>query len=96
MTEDSIIKNVKRILFFFKEDKMPDIIDYSEKGLLDLYSRILDVNGASVSGLSVLYLTGSDYKEMLWFCRSHCDDFMDSENSFRFSFYGYNWTVLNK
>ena len=96
MTETSIVQNVKRILSFFKEDRMPEITGGSPTDLLSLYGRILDYNGAPRHGLSLLYLTNLDYAEMESFCMGHCSDFMRSEKSFRFTYDGYNWAVINK
>lgn len=95
-SEEAIVDNCKRILQFYHEDRVPEIIDYSPKGLLMLYGRILDYNGAPRSGLSLLYLNGNDYKEMEYFVMPRCEDFMKSEKSFRFTYLGYNWAVINK
>lgn len=96
MTEAAITNNIKRILSFFKEERMPDINEGTPAGLLKLYGYILDYNGAPRSGLSLLYLTGLDYSEMESFCMAHCNDFMRSEKSFRFTYDCYNWAVVNK
>lgn len=100
-TEEAIIDNCKRLLAFLKEQSpfsiMDKITEYSPSGLIDLYSRILDINGAPVSGWSILYLTGNDYNEMEYYCRNRCDGYKaHSPKMFFFSALGYNWTVINK
>jgi hypothetical protein len=96
MTEEAIIDNYKRLLQFYKEDRMFEIKDYSAKGLLELYGRILDYYGAHMSALSLLYLTNSDYTEMEYYCMTQCESFHKHESSFGFTALGYNWTVINK
>jgi hypothetical protein len=101
-SEEAIIDNCNRLLAFLKAPSpfsiMDKISEYSPAGLIDLYSRILDINGAPVSGWSFLYLTGQDYKEMEYHCMTRCEDYKqhNAEKMFYFSALGYNWTVINK
>ncbi len=101
MERESIIENCQRLQVFLKDTTRYDagkiINDVSPKGLLDLYSRILDCHGAPVTGWSWLYLTGADYVEMDNYCRANCSAYHGTHGvSFGFEYYGYKWYVINK
>lgn len=75
MTRNAVIENCNRIWHFYGQSNgiMSDVIriekmmnekEWSCEALVDIYSRILDVNGAYKTGLSLLLLQDDDYWEM--------------------------------
>ena len=107
MTKESIIKNLKRLISFYENDDYLSGIKFIEtpSGLLDTYSRILDVNGAPRSGLSILYLFGNDFSEMKTWAEKEAEDFKFFDSNrvgfilpqyFSFSYSGYYWVVYQK
>lgn len=68
MKKETIIDNCQRLLNFFKNKSIDLQIKNSQlnpNGLLDIYSRLLDVSGCNSTGNSILFIPDKD--EFMYF-----------------------------
>jgi hypothetical protein len=105
MTRELILENCIRISQFFKNKYTVDelkseisIVEESIIGLLKIYGRILDFNGAPARDLSTLYLTDDAYDKMdnKLIEMGIKVDYKYLNHSCWFQYDGYHWVVINE